>query len=72
MTHKDRLIALLERAYNLGCAASCGLPIEPADAEEVAGECGELVALLEGKFGTISEEQPDAQLLAIANLFNKE
>ena len=60
----DRLIAMLERAYELGIQAQNG-EVNTALAEEVAAECGEFLALYEQRGIHHDAESLDAELAAL-------
>lgn len=63
----NRLLEMIERAYELGVQAQTG-HIETALAEEVTAECGEFLALWEGlKSFYHDEESIDQELVALVN-----
>jgi hypothetical protein len=63
----NRLVAMLERAYTLAAEVLNGDAPDSALAEEVSGECSELLALMDGDTGAFGEpELIDPELLALA------
>jgi hypothetical protein len=64
----NRLEAMLGRAYMLGSQVINGEVPEGALAEEVSGECSELLALMDGDMGAFGQpELIDPELLALAS-----
>ena len=64
----NRLEAMLGRACMLGSQVINGEVPEGALAEEVSGECSELLALLDGDMGAFGQpELIDPELLALAS-----
>jgi hypothetical protein len=51
----DRLESILSRSYRLAMQVQDGSP-DPILAEELAGECGELLALFNGDMGSFGDE----------------
>jgi hypothetical protein len=63
-----RLEAMLGRAYTLAAQVLNGEVPEGALAEEISGECAELLALMDGDMGAFDEpELIDPELLALAS-----
>ena len=63
----NRLEALLSRAYTLAAQVMPGDEPDPSLAEEVSGECAELLALMDGDMGAFGQpELIDPELLALA------
>ena len=63
-----RLEAMLGRAYLLGSQVINGEVPESALAEEVSGECSELLALMDGNMSAFGQpELIDPELLALAS-----
>jgi hypothetical protein len=63
----NRLEAMLGRAQELAAQVLNGEAPESALAEEVSGECAELLALMDGDMGAFSEpDLIDPELLALA------
>ena len=68
---RNRLIAIIERAYELGMQAQVG-NIDSVLAEEVTGECGELIALINNNHGVFGDDECiDDQLVGIAEFINE-
>jgi hypothetical protein len=64
----NRLEAMLGRAYMLGSQVINGEVPEGALAEEVSGECSELLALMNADMGAFGQpELIDPELLALAS-----
>jgi hypothetical protein len=64
----NRLEAMLGRAYMLGSQVINGEVPEGALAEEVSGECSELLALMDGNMSAFGQpELIDPELLALAS-----
>lgn len=67
-----RLEEMLERAYTLSAQVLNGDTPNTALAEEVSGECAELLSMLQGNWSAFeSEEVMDQELLNIANRLEK-
>ena len=63
----NRLEAMLGRAYTLAAQVLDGEVPESALAEEVSGECAELLALMDGDMGAFGDpDLIDPELLALA------
>lgn len=63
----NRLEAMLGRAYTLAAQVLDGEAPESALAEEVSGECAELLALMDGDMAAFGEpDLIDPELLALA------
>ena len=63
----NRLEAMLSRAYTLAAQVMPGDEPDPSLAEEVSGECAELLALMDGDMGAFGQpELIDTELLALA------
>jgi hypothetical protein len=63
----NRLEAILSRAYTLAAQVMPGDEPDPSLAEEVSGECAELLALMDGDMGAFGQpELIDPELLALA------
>jgi hypothetical protein len=63
----NRLEAMIGRAYTLAAQVLNGEVPEGALAEEISGECAELLALMDGDMGAFGEpELIDPELLALA------
>ena len=68
-----RLEAMLGRAYELAVRVLCGDEPDTVLAEEISGECAELLALMDGDMGAFPEpELIDPELLSIAAFLNRE
>jgi hypothetical protein len=64
----NRLDAMIGRAYELAVQVLNGDEPDPSLAEEVSGECAELLALMDGDMGAFPEpELIDPELLALAS-----
>ena len=64
----NRLEAMLGRAYMLGSQVINGDEPDWRLAEEVSGECSELLALMDGDMGAFGQpELIDPELLALAS-----
>lgn len=64
----ERLIEIIERAYELSMQVQDGV-IDTVLAEELSGECAELLAHIEQDEGAFDgDECKDAQLVALAKL----
>jgi hypothetical protein len=64
----DRFIEIVERAYALALQAQSG-EVEPELAEEVAGECAELLAHINQDNGAFGDDEcKDQELVALAAL----
>jgi hypothetical protein len=71
MDSKLRLEAMIGRAYALA-AGALDNQIDPALAEEVSGECAELLALINDDKGAFPDpECIDTELVTIAEKINK-
>jgi hypothetical protein len=69
----NRLEAMLGRAQELAAQVLNGEAPESALAEEVSGECAELLALMDGDMGAFSEpDLIDPELLALAGALQPE
>ena len=69
----NRLEAMLGRAYTLASQVINGEAPDSALAEEVSGECAELLALVYGDMGAFGEpELIDPELLALAGALQPE
>jgi hypothetical protein len=69
----NRLEAMLGRAYTLAAQVLGGEVPEGALAEEISGECAELLALMDGDMGAFGEpELIDPELLALAGALQPE
>jgi len=63
----NRLEAILSRAYTLAAQVMPGDEPDPSLAEEVSGECAELLALMDGDMAAFDgPEFIDPELLALA------
>jgi hypothetical protein len=63
----NRLVAMIERAYTLAAEVLNGDAPDISLAEEVSGECSELLALMDGDMGAFDEPAlTDPELLALA------
>lgn len=70
MTNADynRLEAMIGRAYELAVQVLNGDEASISLAEEISGECAELLALMDGDMGAFDEpELIDPELLALAS-----
>jgi hypothetical protein len=70
MTNADykRLEEIIGRAYTLAAQVLNGEVPEGALAEEISGECAELLALMDGDTGAFDEpDLADPELLALAS-----
>ena len=64
----NRLEAMIGRAYELAVQVLNGDEASISLAEEVSGECSELLALMDGDMGAFGEpELIDPELLALAS-----
>jgi hypothetical protein len=69
----SRLEDMLGRAYELAVQVVNGDKASISLAEEVSGECAELLALMDGDMGAFGEEEViDKELLALASALQKE
>ena len=69
----SRLEDMLGRAYELAAQVVNGDKASISLAEEVSGECAELLALMDGDMGAFGEEEViDKELLALASALQKE
>jgi hypothetical protein len=69
----NRLEAMLGRAQELAAQVLNGEAPESALAEEVSGECAELLALMDGDMAAFSEpDLIDPELLALAGALQPE
>ena len=64
----NRLEAMIGRAYELAVQVLNGDEASVSLAEEISGECAELLALMDGDMGAFGEpELIDTELLALAS-----
>jgi len=69
----SRLEDMLGRAYELAVQVVNGDKASISLAEEVSGECAELLALMDGDMGAFGEEELiDKELQSLAFALNKE
>ena len=69
----NRLEAMIGRAYTLAAQVLDGEVPESALAEEVSGECAELLALMNGDMGAFGDpDLIDPELLALAGALQPE
>jgi len=69
----SRLEDMLGRAYELAAQVVNGEKADTSLAEEVSGECAELLALMDGDMGAFGEEELiDKELQSLAFALNKE
>jgi hypothetical protein len=68
-----RLESILGRAYELAVKVLCGDEPDTVLAEEVSGECAELLALMDGDMGAFPEpELIDPELMSLTYFLKRE